>query len=106
MTSKYHNIRTEYKGRFYASKKEVRYAAMLDQLKRAEQKMDRVVFWLPQVPFLFASGIRMIVDFVVFYADQHYEIHEVKGGNATKTQAYKLKKKLLFNEYNLDIKEV
>lgn len=103
---KFHNIPTVYNGRRYDSKKEAHYAQALDILRLAKEPENRVVVWFPQVPFKFACGTKMIVDFVVLFADKRWEIHEVKGGNATKTQVYRLKKKMLKSEYNLSIKEV
>ena len=103
---KFHNVPTVYNGRRYDSKKEANYATQLDMLRLAEKPEDRVVVFFPQVPFKFKCGTKMIVDFVVCFADGRWEIHEVKGGKATKTQVYRLKKKMLNSEYNLSIKEV
>lgn len=102
---KYYNVPTVYNNRKYDSKKEACYAAQLDMLRLAEKPEDRVAVWFPQVPFKFACGTKMIVDFLVCYADLRWEIHEVKS-KPTKTAVYRLKKKMLKSEYNLDIKEV
>lgn len=102
---KYHNIPTIYNNRKYDSKKEAHYAQALDMLRLAKEPENRVVVFFPQVPFKFACGTKMIVDFVVLFADSRWEIHEVKS-KPTKTQVYRLKKRMLKNEYNLDIKEV
>jgi len=104
--NKYFNIKTEYKGRVFASEKEANHAYALDISKKAMFPSQRVSYWIPQVPFTFACGTKMIVDFLVLYADGRYEFQDTKGGEATKTAAYKIKKKLLKNEYSLDLKEV
>jgi hypothetical protein len=104
--NKYHNETMYYKGRRYDSKKEARYANLLDILKKAQSIHDRVSCWFSRVTFTFACGTRMIVDFAVCFADGHWELHDVKGGNITKTNTYRVKKKMLKHEYGLDIKEV
>jgi len=115
MSNKYHNIPTEYKGRIYQSKKEAEYAQILDLLKLAVDPRRRVVKWTPQVKYKFNCGASMIVDFLIEYADGHVEVHDVKALGkkrrgkkrfTTKTGTYMLKKKLLKDEYDLDIKEV
>ena len=103
---KYHNIPTIYNGRRYDSKKEARYAWDLDIMRMVINPKERVVIWFSQVPFRFKCGTKMIVDFLVCYADGRWELHDTKGGQATKTQVYRIKKKMLKHEYNLDIKEV
>lgn len=109
---KYRNIPTFYNGRRYDSKKEMQHAQWLDMLKRAEKSEDRVVKWFPQVTFKFACGTKMIVDFLVCFADGHYELHEVKGWDKrkkkwiTKTSTYNQKKRMLKHEYGLKIKEI
>ena len=103
---KYRNIPTIYNGRRYDSKKEAGYAAQLDTMRIAICPEDRVVAWFPQVPFKFKCGTKMIVDFLICYANGRWELHDTKGGQATKTQVYRIKKKMLKHEYGLDIKEV
>lgn len=102
---KYHNKPTEYRNRTYPSIKEAGHACRLDIAKSAMFPSERVLFYYPQLPITFACGTKMLVDFLVLYADGHYELHEVKGGDATKTAAYKIKKKLLKNEYSLEVME-
>ena len=110
--SKYHNIPTTYNGRRYDSKKEAAYAMQLDIMKHAINLKDRIVAWFPQVPFKFKCGTKMIVDFLVCYADGRWELHDVKGWSEkkrkwiTKTSTYSLKKKMLKHEFGLEIKEV
>jgi len=102
---KFRNVPIYYNGRLYDSKKEAKHAGFLDMCRRAEKPSDRVVLWLPQVSFRLSTGNRIIVDFVVLFADQRWEIHEVKS-KPTKTPLYKLKKRLFEKEYGIEIKEV
>lgn len=103
---KFRNKPTVYNGRTYHSKKEAEHAAFLDMCMKAQNPAQRVVHWIPQVSITFKSGVRMIVDFLVLYADGHYEFHEVKGGNVTKTPLYKMKKKTLCQERGIQVKEI
>ena len=110
--NKYRNIPTVYNGRRYDSKKEAGYAKQLDMMGLAGKIEERVIIWFPQVSFKFNCGTKMIIDFLVCFADNHWELHDVKGRNkykrkwVTKTSTYNLKKKMLKHEYGLDIKEV
>jgi proline dehydrogenase len=103
---KFNNIPTLYNGDCYDSKKEAAYAGQLDMLKRAADLKERVTYWTRQVSFKFAYGGSYVSDFLVCYADMHWELVDVKGGKATKTAAYRMKKKILKHEYGIDIKEV
>ena len=103
---KFRNIPTIYNGRRYDSKKEAWYAQQLDMFKSVLTPENRVVKWFPQVPFKFKCGTKMIVDFLVCFADGRWELHDTKGGQATKTQVYRIKKKMLKHEFGLEIKEV
>jgi hypothetical protein len=103
---KYRNVPTVYNGRRYDSKKEAKYAKLLDMLRLVADSEGRVIMWFPQVPFKFKCGTKMIVDFLICFADGRWELHDTKGGQATKTQVYRIKKKMLKHEYGLDIKEV
>jgi hypothetical protein len=97
---KYHNRKTPYNGEMYDSQKEANRAWELDQLKKSKQ-----CYFFRQLPFQLPGGIEYRCDFLVLYPDGRYEIEDVKGGEATKTKEYKLKKKLM-ESINLKIKEV
>jgi hypothetical protein len=103
--NKYHNIKTEYKGDTYDSKKEADYAVLLDTMKRAKG-VDRVLSWERQVPYKIKIDKILICtyycDFVVKYADGRIEHIDVKG---VKTDVYKIKKKLVKALHNIDILE-
>ena len=110
--NKFRNRKTEYNGRLYDSKKEAKHAGFLDMCRRAANPGDRVVKWFPQVAFEFECGTKMIVDFLVCYADGHWELHDVKGYDKrkkkwiTRTKEYMIKKKLLKHEFGLEVKEI
>lgn len=105
--SKYGNKETEYKGVKYHSKKEAEYAMLLDTLFKASNSKDRVIDYQIQVPYKIYLNEKYIckylADFVVKYADGREEVVDVKG---VKTQTYKLKKKLVEAQYNIQIIEV
>lgn len=99
--TKYNNIRTEYNGVVFDSRKEANRAWELDQMKKA----GIIKGYLWQVPFKLPGGIVYKADFVVEYPDGHEEIEDVKGGEATKTAAYRMKKKLM-ESIGFEVKEV
>ncbi len=97
--SKYGNIRTEYNGRMYASKKEAHYAARLDLLI----KCGEIKYYLQQVPLVYPGGGKLVIDFIIFYANHGVEYVDVKG---TITAMYKAKKRIVEAIYPIKIKEV
>ena len=105
--AKYGNKQTPYKGDIYDSKLEAKYAAILDTLKSATNKAQKVVSWERQIPFqIILNGIKIckyFADFKVLYADGREEIIDVKG---LKTDVYKLKKKLVEAQYGIEIIEI
>lgn len=105
--SKYRNVQTEYAGIKFMSKKEANYAAQLDWQKKARDPKEKVVRWVPQVPFqVILNGVKIckyIADFEVTYADGRVEIVDVKG---VRTDVYRLKKKLVEAQYGIRIVEV
>lgn len=105
--SKYGNLKTEYNGTVFHSKKEAEYAKTLDWMKKITTPSDRVLRYDMQVPFqIIMNGIKIakyIADFKVFYADGSEEIIDVKG---VRTNIYVLKKKLVEAQYGVKIIEV
>lgn len=103
---KYRNIRTEYNGRMYDSKKEAKHAATLDMMRLATDPKQKVVGYKPQVRFsLEVKGKKIgayVADFVVVFADEHSEIQDVKG---MRTPLYKWKKKHFEIQYGEKIIE-
>lgn len=105
--SKYGNVKTEYAGQKFDSRKEAKYAQELDLLKSAKGYHDKVHSWERQVPFVIEiNGVKIckyIADFRVNYHDGREEIVDVKG---VRTAIYKLKKKLVEAQYGIEIKEI
>ena len=114
MTSKYHNKKVYCKTAkmYFDSKKEHNRFHELKLLERAKEITEVKI----QVPFELLSsyeingkkrqGIKYIADFC--YIDIRtgkYIVEDVKSP-ATKTQVYKLKKKLFEQKYGIEIKEV
>lgn len=100
---KYRNVVTGH----YASKREAAIAAKLHALSLGGQVFDL----REQVSFVLipADGrlraIRYIADFV--YRDKDGEhVVDVKGGEATKTQAYRLKRRLMRHVHGITIEEL
>lgn len=105
--SKYGNIKTEYNGTVFMSKKEANYAMELDLRKKAVKESDRVVSYEMQVPYkIVVNGkhiCKYLADFRVLYADGHTEVVDVKG---VRTNIYTMKKKLVEALYPIEIIEV
>ena len=79
----------------------------LDYMRKATSPRDRVVEWVPQMPFQVILNekkiCKYIADFKVTYADGRVEIVDVKG---VRTDVYRLKKKLVEAQYGITIVEV
>lgn len=109
--SKLRNIRTEYDGRTYDSRKEASFAAGLDQAKLASHPAERVKEWIPQVRFeLAVNGIlicKYVLDFKVTYADGTTRYVDVKGRkDGVPYNLFTLKKRLMLAVHNITIEEV
>ena len=88
-----------YNGISFRSKKEgARYLELLIM-----QKAGDVVFFLMQVPFRLAGGVKYVVDFVVFWGNGDITFEDVKG---YKTPMYLTKKKMVEDLYPIQIKEM
>lgn len=107
---KYNNTVCYYQGAKFDSKKELeRYLILKDKEKRGEIfELKRQVKITIQPSFKTPDGktvreIYYLADFVYLkpvyicgvFSEYKHVIEDVKGGNATKTAVYKLKKKLL-----------
>ena len=105
--SKYGNVRSDYNGRTFASKREADTAGELDMLRKAKDPKQRVVdveyqYRMPLV----VNGLKIatyVADFKVTFFDKHTEIWDAKG---MRTVVYTLKAKLVKALYGIDIKEV
>jgi len=100
---KYGNIITEYNGQRFHSRKEARYAALLDIRKKAGD----LQYYLRQVPFHLPGNTVYKCDFMVVEPDRdgvHERIRyiDVKG---FRTQAFIRSKKHVESVYGVTIEE-
>lgn len=65
-------------------------ARMYDLLK-AKQEAGEIIGFTRQVPLHFPGGVKLVVDFQVFYADGSHRFLEVKGAE---TEQYRAKLRL------------
>ena len=96
---KFRAIRCEADGIKFPSKKERKRYLELKQL----QELGEVTFFLRQVPFYLAGGVKYVCDFQVFWSDGHVEFEDVKG---MKTSVYIAKKKMVEATYPIQITEI
>lgn len=109
--NKYHNKKTTIDGILFDSYKEGNYYTKLKLMQKAGLiwNLELQKKYILQASFTFnGKKIREIS----YYADFVYEdkdglhVIDVKGGNVTKTDVYKLKKKLFIKKYGVEIEEV
>jgi len=104
--SKYGNIKTELDGIVFDSKAEARRYAEL----KMYQQGGAIRNLQHQVKFqLTVNGHKCgyyIADFVYNDRNGDLKVEDVKGGKATQTQLYRLKKKLMFAIYGYEIIEI
>lgn len=96
---KFNAIRTEVDGIKFASKREAKYFSEL----RIAQNSGELLFFLRQVPFHLAGGVRYVCDFVEFWKDGSVRFVDTKG---FKTQMYIAKRKMVQATYPIEITEV
>ena len=97
--TKYRANKTSIDGHTFDSKKEAEYYC---ELKWKLQAHEINGFCL-QPTFMLAPGLKYKADFIVFNADNTYEVIDVKG---LKTKEYITKKKVFEDKYNMKIKEI
>lgn len=98
ITHKFHAKPTTYNDNFFHSKKEARFAASLDILKRSGD----VLFYLRQIPFHLPGNTKYVCDFQIFWSDGRVEFVDVKG---VKTPSYIKNKKQVEALYPIEIRE-
>ena len=108
--SKYGNVPTWVDGFRFASKAEARRYESLVLLQAAGE----VLWFCLQPTFILAGGVQYRADFIVCSPcrDQgqpavwKIRVEDVKGGKATKTKEYRIKKRLMLDKYGIEIVEV
>lgn len=96
---KFHAKPTVNDGIRFDSKKE---AARYETLKLL-QTAGEVVFFLRQTRFHLPGNVSYSCDFLVFWADGHVSVEDVKG---MRTEAYKRAKKQVEAAYPIEIEEL
>ena len=101
--SKYGNVRCMGFNRSWDSLKERERAAIYNAACLAKQ----IPAWLaPKHGFLLTGGIWYEPDFILIHDLSAVTVVDVKGGQATKTKVYRLKKRLMLATYGITIQEV
>ena len=70
------------------------------------RKAGRVVLFLLQTPFHFHGGGKYVLDFLVFWSDGHVTFEDVKSPATRTKETYRFKKRLVEQEYGIEISEV
>lgn len=113
--NKYHNIKVEYDGKKFDSKKECEvYKELLLRIKAGELvKVECqyplyywVRFYCEDTLDCFEKKYCYIADFKITYPDKHYEIIDVKGDKKHLTREFKHKRMIIEKLYSLTIKIV
>lgn len=103
MKSKYHAIPTEIDGIKFASRKEALRYRQLSLMERGKAIQDlkmQVAYPLIKKS-KYGREIKYVADFT-YYENGHLVVEDVKG---VRTPVYKLKKRLMAEIYNIEIKE-
>jgi len=100
--SKYGNQPVYVDGRRFDSKAEARRYEELLRLHAAGE----VLWFCLQPVFRLSAGIEYRPDFIVCRKDGAVVVEDVKGGKATKTKEYRLKKRLMRDRYGIEVVEV
>lgn len=99
-TNKYHAIKTQIDNIVFDSKAECDYYKFL----KTQMRLGEVSYFLRQVPIHLAGGVRLIIDFLVFYKNGNQEYVDVKGYQPT--EAWRVKQRIAEAEYPIKIKIV
>lgn len=90
-SNKYGAKRTTIDGHTFDSAKEAARFSVLSTLVRH----GSVLWFVCQPTFYLQGGIKYKPDFLVVWADGTVTVEDPKGGEATKTEGYRLKRRLL-----------
>jgi len=103
--AKYNNRRVQVDGIWFDSVKESKRWLVL----KARQQAGEITDLRRQVPFpLHGKAGDKIASYkadFTYLEGNRYIVEDVKGGNATKTDIYRLKRKWMKAEYDIDIRE-
>jgi hypothetical protein len=96
---KFRAVATEHDGIRFASKREAKAYADLMLEKRA----GTVLFFLRQCPLHLPGGTRLVIDFIVFYADGSVRFLDAKG---METDSFRIKKREIEAVYPITIETI
>ncbi|HUU32022.1 MAG TPA: DUF1064 domain-containing protein [Phycisphaerae bacterium] len=96
---KYGNEPTYVDGRRFDSKAEARRYVELVRLHAAGE----ILWFCLQPVFRLPAGIDYRADFIVCRKDGAVVVEDTKGGKATMTKEWKLKKRLMFAKYGIEV---
>ena len=103
---KYHNIKTEYNGVMYDSKKEAKRQYVLDMMARAGiiRNLERQKRFVLQGSFVNNKGEKIreicyLADFYYWDNERNTQVVEDVKSPATRTDVYKIKKKMFEKLY-------
>jgi hypothetical protein len=99
---KYRNEPITVDGMRFDSKHEARHYERLKLLRQAGE----VQWFTRQVPFWLPGNIRMVVDFLVRWADGRVSVQDAKSPITSANRTYINKRKQLEALYGLDVEEV
>lgn len=106
MQGKYKNIKAEYNGAVYDSRKEMRRAVALDWLAKVGiiRDLERQKKFILQEGYVNNKGekireIAYFADFVYYDTERKMWVAEDVKSPATRTEVYKIKKKMFENRY-------
>lgn len=106
--SKYRSIKTTVDDITFDSKKEAKRYQELKLLLRAN-KIENLRLQVPYVLIdksKYGRQIKYIADFVYYDKELRQEVVEDTKSEATKTPVYMLKKRLMAEKYDIEIKEI
>lgn len=106
--SKYRSIKTTVDDITFDSKKEAKRYQELKLLQRAN-KIENLRLQVPYVLIdksKYGRQIKYIADFVYYDKELKQEVVEDTKSEATKTPVYRLKKRLMAETYDIEIKEI
>ena len=103
---KYHAVRTQVDGVWFASKAEALHYAKLKLLQSSQVETapaHKPLWFCLQPTFVLSDGVTYKPDFIVAYADGHIEIQDVKG---FVTAEYRIKSKLMKARYGIVVQQI
>lgn len=109
-----HHLRRRTKYNVGAKEKRTVDGILFDSIKEAGRynelkllrRAGKVVLFLLQTPFHFKGGGKYVLDFLVFWSDGRVTFEDVKSPATRTKETYRFKKRLVENEYGVEITEV